>query len=80
MNTPQKYDQNPVMVNSGTKYSNSHKRAMLIIIMNNPRLKAIRGAEIILSTGFMKKLIKPKINPAIIRVRISPSNMIPGTK
>jgi len=38
---------------------------MFIIIVKSPNVKSIIGKEISLSTGFIKKFIKPKINPAV---------------
>ena len=62
------------------KYSKSHKIAMLIITINSPRVKIISGAEISFKIGLRKKFIKPRSNPAINKVKISPSKIMPGTR
>lgn len=53
---------------------------MFIIKINSPNVKSIRGAEIILSIGFMKKFNNPITVPAIRRSRISPVNETPSIK
>lgn len=80
MTTPQKYAQNPLIANSGIKYSSSHKSPMLIIKTKKPKLKAIMGDETIITIGLIKKLINPKSKPAIINVKISPLKLKFGIK
>ena len=78
--TPQKYDQKPIIVSSGTKYSKSHRRAMFIATIKSPSVITINGVEISLTIGLIKKLISPSSSPAMNNVSISPSKIIPGTK
>ena len=48
--------------------------------MKSPKLKIIKGKEIAFRIGLIKKLIKPKIKPAIDKVKRSPSKTKPGNK
>ena len=53
---------------------------MFITTIKSPKLITINGAEISLAIGLIKKLISPNRSPAMNRVNISPSKIIPGTK
>lgn len=69
----------PKISNSGKRTSINHKIAALIKIPKRLRVKSLRGKVILSKTGFIKKLIRPKINPHNKKISIGPSNLTPGT-
>ncbi len=53
---------------------------MFIIIIKNPKLIIIKGADIRRKIGLIKILINPNTEPAMINVKISPPILKPGKK
>jgi hypothetical protein len=69
----------PVIVISGKARSISQIINILIIKPKNPKVNILKGRKAIFIIGLIKKLIKPRKTPAIIKYLISPLKSTPGT-
>jgi len=67
----------PTITSSTKKMSTSQIIAAFITILNRPRVNILKGRVISFRIGLMKKLIRPKISPAINRVFQLPVNSTP---
>ncbi len=69
----------PLIINSGKKISIIQTKAMLIIIVKNPRVIILKGRAMSFKMGFKKKLTKPSAIPAKSKIWISPVKITPET-
>lgn len=67
------------MVNSGINQTTNQRITILIISMNKPIVKTIKGPETNFKMGLIMELAKAKIHPVIAISIKSPVNNIPGT-
>jgi hypothetical protein len=58
----------PTISNSSNKISNKKRINIFKIILNNPKVKILRGKVIRSKIGFKKALNKPRITPTKIKI------------
>lgn len=76
--TPQKAAQKPSMAKLGNKKETKNRRLILIISVNNPKVKMIKGRENKTSTGLIKTFTTPSKAPLKSRLGMLISMLIPS--
>ncbi|MDO8743156.1 MAG: hypothetical protein Q7J30_01180 [Candidatus Azambacteria bacterium] len=65
----QKYALNPLMANSGTKYTASQIRKIFMTIVKRPRVNSIKGPNKSFNTGLTKAFARARIRAIFIKVK-----------